>query len=175
MFRGEEIHKLGPDTYKIVHGAFTTCVQPTPRWEMVAGSVTFKVNDHALLTNSVLRVKGVPVMYLPIFYYPVQEDDRATGFLLPIYGTSTIRGQSLSNAFFWAINRSQDATFTYDWLLEDRSGLGGEYRYQLGRRQSRATRDRPLPERARTTHYQPGWVDLLTSAGSATTSITRQR
>ena len=35
MFRGEEIHKLGPDTYRIVHGAFTTCVQPTPRWEMV--------------------------------------------------------------------------------------------------------------------------------------------
>ena len=34
-----------------------------------------------------LRVKGVPVMYLPIFYYPVQEDDRATGFLMPVYGT----------------------------------------------------------------------------------------
>ena len=51
MFRGEEIHKLAPDTYKIVHGAFTTCVQPTPRWEMVAGSVTLKVNDHALMTN----------------------------------------------------------------------------------------------------------------------------
>ena len=73
MFRGDEVHKLGPDTYKIVHGAFTTCVQPTPRWEMVGGSVTLKLDDHAFLTNSTLRVKGVPVMYLPAFYYPVQE------------------------------------------------------------------------------------------------------
>ncbi len=132
MFRGEEIHKLAPDTYKIVHGAFTTCVQPTPRWEMVAGSVTLKVNDHALMTNSILRVKGVPVMYLPIFYYPVQDDDRATGFLLPMYGASTIRGQSLSNAFFWAINRSQDATFTHDYYSKTGQGVGGEYRYELG-------------------------------------------
>jgi len=132
MFRGEEIHKLGPETYKIVHGAFTTCVQPTPRWEMVAGSVTLKVNDHALMTNTLLRVKGVPVMYLPIFYYPIQEDDRATGFLLPTYGASTIKGQSLSNAFFWAINRSQDATFTHDYYSKTGQGVGGEYRYELG-------------------------------------------
>jgi len=132
MFRGEEVHKLGPDTYKIVHGAFTTCVQPTPRWEMVAGSVTLKVDDHALMTNSILRVKGVPVMYLPVFYYPIQDDDRATGFLLPMYGVSTIRGQSLSNAFFWAINRSQDATFTHDYYSKTGQGFGGEYRYELG-------------------------------------------
>ena len=132
MFRGEEIHKLGPDIYKIVHGAFTTCVQPTPRWEMVAGSVTLKVDDHALMTNALLRVKGVPVMYLPIFYYPVQEDDRATGFLIPVYSTSTIHGQALSNAFFWAISRSQDATFTYDWYSKTGQGYGGEYRYELG-------------------------------------------
>ena len=132
MFRGEEVHKLGPDTYKIVHGAFTTCVQPTPRWEMVAGSVTLKVDHHALMTNSILRVKGVPVMYLPVFYYPIQDDDRATGFLLPMYGVSTIRGQSLSNAFFWAINRSQDATFTHDYYSKTGQGFGGEYRYELG-------------------------------------------
>jgi LPS-assembly protein len=131
-FRGEEIHKLGPDTYKIVRGAFTTCVQPTPRWELVAGSVTLKVDDHALLTNAILRVKGVPLMYLPIFYYPVQEDDRATGFLIPTYGTSTVRGQSISNAFFWAISRSQDATFMHDWYSKTGQGFGSEYRYELG-------------------------------------------
>src|SRR5262245_7485159 len=131
-FRGDEIHKVGPNRYKIVRGAFTTCVQPTPRWEMVAGSVSFTVNDHAFLTNSVLKVKGVPLMYLPIFYYPIEEDDRSTGFLIPIYGTSRIAGQSLSNAFFWAINRSSDATFMHDWYSKTGQGVSGEYRYQLG-------------------------------------------
>ena len=35
-FYGETIEKLGPRTYKITKGGFTTCVQPTPRWEMVS-------------------------------------------------------------------------------------------------------------------------------------------
>ena len=56
----------------------------------------------------------MPVFYLPVFYYPIHKEDRATGFLIPIYGSSTIRGQTLSNAFFWAINRSQDATLYHD-------------------------------------------------------------
>ena len=64
----------------------------------------------------VLRVKGVPLLYLPVIYYPMQDDDRATGFLLPTYGTSTLRGQAISNGFFWAIDRSQDATFFHDWF-----------------------------------------------------------
>ena len=120
-----------PKKYKIVDGAFSTCVQPTPRWEVVSGSATLNLDDYALLKNSVFRVKGVPVMYLPIFYYPIQEDDRATGFLLPTYGTSTLRGQSLSNAFFWAISRSQDATFVHDWFSKAGQQMGGEYRYIL--------------------------------------------
>ena len=60
---------------------------------------------------------------MPIFYYPVQKDDRATGFLIPTYGSSTIRGQSLSNAFFWAISRSQDLTLLHDWYSHDGPGL----------------------------------------------------
>src|SRR4029079_13870652 len=79
--------------------------------------------------NTVLRVKGVPVIYLPWVYYPIQDDDRATGFLLPTYGTSTLRGQAISNAFFWAIGRSQDATFFHDWFTRAGQGAGLEYRY----------------------------------------------
>ena len=129
MFRGREIHKLGPKKYKVVDGAFTTCVQPTPRWQVVSGDATISLDDYALLKNSVFRVKGVPLMYLPIFYYPIQEDDRATGFLIPTYGTSTYRGSSWSNAFFWAISRSQDATIVHDWFSKAGQQVGGEYRY----------------------------------------------
>jgi LPS-assembly protein len=130
-FYGETVEKLGPTKYKISRGGFTTCVQPTPRWELVAGSVTLNLDDYALLTNAVFKIKGVPMMYLPVFYYPIQEDDRATGFLIPTYGTSTGKGQTISNAFFWAIGRSHDATFTHDWLSKAGSGMGGEYRYVL--------------------------------------------
>ena len=130
-FRGVELHKVGPKKYRIVNGAFSTCVQPTPRWEISSGSFTINLDDYALLRNAVFRVKGVPLMYLPAFYYPIQEDDRATGFLMPTYGSATLRGQTISNFFFWAINRSHDATIYHDWMTKAGQQVGSEYRYVL--------------------------------------------
>ena len=128
-FYGETIEKLGPRRYRLTGGAFTTCVQPTPRWEVTSKTVTINLEDYAYARNTLLKVKGVPVLYLPAIYYPIQGDDRATGFLLPSYGTSTLRGQAITNGFFWAIDRSQDATFVHDWYTQAGWGTGGEYRY----------------------------------------------
>jgi LPS-assembly protein len=99
---------------------------------VTSGSVVLNLDDYAIANNTVLGVKGVPVFYLPLLYYPIRSDQRATGFLLPTYGASTLRGQSLSNAFFWAINRSQDATFFHDWFTHTGMGEGSEYRYVAG-------------------------------------------
>jgi LPS-assembly protein len=131
-FYGTTVEKVAERKYRITRGGFTTCVQPTPRWELTSGTVTLNLDDYALLTNTVLRVKGVPVFYLPVAYYPMQEDQRSTGFLLPTYGASTLSGQKLSNAFFWAISRSQDATFLHDWYTRTGQGVGVEYRYVAG-------------------------------------------
>jgi LPS-assembly protein len=128
-FWGSTIEKLGPKTYRITHGGFTTCVQPTPRWELVSNSAIVTLDDHALMKNTLLMVKNVPVFYLPIMYYPINKEDRATGFLTPQYGTSSIRGQTISNAFFWAIDRSRDATFYGDYFSKTGYGYGGEYEY----------------------------------------------
>ncbi len=130
-FYGQQIQKVGSDKYRITKGWFTTCVQPTPRWEIVSGTATLRLDHYVMLRNAVVEVKNVPVFYLPMLYYPIQEDDRATGFLLPMYGSSQATGSSISNAFFWAINRSQDATFFHDWMFSRGNGLGAEYRYLL--------------------------------------------
>ena len=128
-FHGELIEKLGPQKYRLTRGGFTTCVQPEPRWEIVSESVVLNLREYAVARHMVLRVKGVPLFYLPILYYPIREEERSTGFLMPTYGTSTLRGGSLSNAFFWAISRSQDATFFHDWYTRVGKGMGAEYRY----------------------------------------------
>jgi len=107
-------------------------VQPTPRWELQSDSITLHLDDYAYLRNAIFKVKNVPLMYLPVFYYPIQEDNRATGFLIPIYGVTSARGQSITNQFFWAIDRSQDATFEHDWFSKTGQQVGGEYRYVMG-------------------------------------------
>lgn len=128
LFYGELIEKIGYRKYRITKGGFTTCVQANPRWIITSNSVVVNVNHYAMLKNAVMKVKGVPILYLPVVYYPINKDDRATGFLLPMYGTSSLRGQTLSNAFFWAFNRSQDATFMVDWFSKTGYGFGTEYR-----------------------------------------------
>src|SRR5918994_4532438 len=92
-------------------------------------TVTLPLEKRGGLTNMVLKVKDVPVFYLPGMYYPINKEDRATGFLLPIYGSSDIKGQTLNNAFFWAINRSQDATLYHNFYSKTGQSFGGEYRY----------------------------------------------
>ena len=131
-FWGELIEKTGTRSYRLTNGGFTSCIQPTPRWEVQATSVDIDLDERARLRNMLLLVKGVPLFYLPYMYYPVQDEDRATGFLMPTYGASTVQGPSISNAFFWAINRSHDATIFHDWLTTTGQGTGGEYRYVLG-------------------------------------------
>jgi LPS-assembly protein len=150
-FRGETLEKIGDRRYKITHGGFTTCLQPTPRWELTSGTVILSLDHYALLTNSLFRVKGLPILYLPIIYYPINKEGRSTGILMPMYGSSSLKGTTLNNAFFWAISRSQDATFLYDWFSKTGQGFGADYRYVASPSSSGNVRFYMLREKAITT------------------------
>jgi len=128
-FWGDALIKTGDRTYRLVNGGFTSCVQATPRWDMGGTSGSVTLEKHVLLKNAVLFVKDVPLFYLPVVYYPINKEGRATGFLMPNFGSSTVSGFTLSNAFFWAIDRSQDATFFHDYYKNTGQGYGAEYRY----------------------------------------------
>ena len=167
-FWGEIIERIGPRTYRLTRGGFTSCVQPTPRWEVKASGVTINLDEYAVLRNAVLTVKGVPMFYLPAMYFPIQEEGRATGVLMPTYGASTIRGQSLSNAFFWAINRSHDATIFHDWFTATGQGVGAEYRYVFGPRSQGNARTYLLNE------HETAIVDQF-GAGTGETTIPGRR
>jgi LPS-assembly protein len=132
VFFGEVIEKIGNKKYKITNGGFSACEQPTPRWDLNAGTVILNVDHYTVLRDAVFRVKGVPMLYTPILYFPTKEDGRATGFLIPTYGVSLLRGQTIHNAFFWAMSRWQDMTFLYDWFSKTGTGGGGEYRFNRG-------------------------------------------
>jgi LPS-assembly protein len=172
-FYGETIEKIGPKTYRITRGGFTTCVQPTPRWEMTGSTVTLTLEKRAVMTNMLLKVKDVPVFYLPAMYYPINKEDRATGFLIPIYGQSDIKGQTLSNRFFWAINRSQDATLYHSYYSKTGQSFGAEYRYVQSGASSGNVQTSVVREHDSTTYVEsdgtetvvPG-IDSFTVTGS---------
>jgi LPS-assembly protein len=106
-------------------------VQPTPRWEIVTNNATLRLDHYATLKNAVVTVKDVPVFYLP---YPLLPDPEGRScHRLPAADVRLVaaQGSTISNAFFWAINRSMDATLFHDWMFSRGSGMGAEYRYLL--------------------------------------------
>jgi len=129
QFKGEKFERIGPETYRITDGAFSTCDQPTPRWILTGSNGTVVLNKRVVLKNAVLKVKDVPLLYLPFIYYPINKENRATGFLMPSYGASQVHGSGISNAFFWAMKRYMDSTFYHTWSSKSGNTFAGDYRY----------------------------------------------
>jgi len=127
----KRIERVDGDTYRIQGGTFTSCAQPTPRWSFSASSARLEVEDKIVARNVVFRVKQVPAFYMPYFMYPIQSDQRSTGFLFPHFGYSSFRGFNVGTGFFWAMGRSFDQTFYVDDYSKFGYGLGHEFRYML--------------------------------------------
>ncbi len=128
-FEGRVLTKTGPKSFTLTDGTLTTCVQATPRWEMQMSKGTIVLEKRAILRNMVLKVKNVPLMYVPFMYYPINKEGRSTGFLMPSYSTDAVAGSGIDNAFFLVMGRSADTTFTHKWSSKSGHTLGSEFRY----------------------------------------------
>src|SRR5262245_40648083 len=82
-FFGEKVEKVGPKKYRITNGGMSTCVQPTPRWDLHADTVVLNIDHYTVLRDAVLSVKGVPMFYLPVMYFSNNVDDRAHDIIIP--------------------------------------------------------------------------------------------
>lgn len=131
-FVAETMEEIGNGDVIIERGAFTTCSQPTPRWNFTATRAVVRPQQRVWLRNVSFRVKNVPFLYLPFLYYPLRknQDERKTGFLMPRYSNSDVRGHLVSQSFYWAINRSMDATLSVDHYTKAGTGYGVEYRHR---------------------------------------------
>lgn len=115
-FTGRVVEQTGPEEYVLHHGSVTSCELPHPKWTFNAEKIILRVGGSARIHQATFRLKGVPVFYLPYAAPPVEQLGRQTGFLIPNFGTSSSKGTILGDSFYWAINRSMDATFGAEYL-----------------------------------------------------------
>ncbi|HEY7510150.1 MAG TPA: LPS assembly protein LptD, partial [Vicinamibacteria bacterium] len=131
FIEAKRIERVEPGVYEIEGGKFTSCAQPTPRWSFSATDATIRVDDKITARNVVMKVKQVPAFYMPFFMYPIQEDQRSSGFLFPRFGPDALRGFMVGTGFFWAMGRSFDQTFYFENYSKFGQGYGHEFRYTL--------------------------------------------
>jgi LPS-assembly protein len=126
--RGEEIERVGEDTYRVRKGSFTTCNGDWPAWRFTAQESLVTLEEYMTAKGATFEVKNVPLLYSPYLILPVRTQ-RQSGFLFPGIGYSNVAGLELKNAYFWAISKNMDATFYLDLGTEKGVGEGLEYRY----------------------------------------------
>jgi lipopolysaccharide assembly outer membrane protein LptD (OstA) len=131
-YEARSVERLDGEVYQLYKAWVTSCTQPTARWGFNCTKANFKRDDYIEMWSPVLRIKKVPVFWLPYMRYPLDQD-RATGFLFPNAGYNGQKGFHISQAFFWAIRRNMDATFNLDYFSLRGVGAAGEYRYRFPR------------------------------------------
>ena len=114
-FSGKVVEKTSPDHYVVYNGSITTCELPHPKWKFQARKVVVDVGGNASIYHSDFLLHGFPIFYFPYATHPIAREARHSGFLVPTAGRSSTKGNVVGDSFYWAINRSIDAT------------LGGEY------------------------------------------------
>ncbi len=110
LLRADDIVRTGPNRYRAEGARLTPCDCAVPDYELTARSADIEPGEGAILYWSMLRVKEVPVLPLPLLYLPLSE--RRTGFLVPRWGQGTNSGFYLEEPFFLVLGRSWDTTFT---------------------------------------------------------------
>jgi len=128
---GEEIEKVGEETFHISRGTFTTCEGESPSWKFGAKNLDVTLGRYASAKHVLFYLKDIPVLYFPYILFPVKTE-RESGFLIPRVGYSEKRGAELSLAYYQVMARNMDATFYLDYLSELGLGKGLEYRYIFG-------------------------------------------
>lgn len=113
----------------IDNGVFTRCEPGVNSW-VVAGKqiVLNQQTGRGTARNVTLRVKDVPVMYVPWISFPI-NDNRATGFLAPILGSTRDGGLDAAIPYYLNLAPNSDATITPRIQVDRGVMLGAEGRY----------------------------------------------
>lgn len=131
IFEGKQLSKLSTDEYLVEEASFTSCANCPETWLFSGTRIRAQLGGYAFIKNSILKVGGINVFWLPYLIVPLKSD-RQTGLLTPEFEVSDYGGATLGQSFFWAIDRSQDATFGLKLYEKRGAKTLLNYNYALG-------------------------------------------
>ena len=125
-FQGKWAERMG-DRYILYNGFLTNCRIPHPWWKLVGPRFVVVPGESAKAYRSVFLLRKFPLFFTPFFYKSLQKVPRRSGLLMPNIGHSSVRGFMAGGGFFWAVNRSYDATYH----LQDYTARGFAHHLEL--------------------------------------------
>src|SRR5215213_897465 len=133
-FTADRVEKISLDTIVASNVQVTACDEDVPKWSFHASKAKIKTGDRVYIYGPKLKLKDVPVFYLPYASVSIKPRDRASGFLTPTFGGSGAKGARLSTAYYQTLGRSADFTFRSDIYTQRGLGFGGDLRTRANSR-----------------------------------------
>ncbi|WP_169051504.1 LPS assembly protein LptD [Neptunomonas sp. XY-337] len=116
-------------TITITDGTYTQCPPGVESWQVAASEIQLdQASGFGRAENATLRLGNVPVLYVPIFYFPI-DDKRLSGFLYPSIRYTSSEGLELSTPYYFNIAPHMDDTLTPRYFEKRGLMLENEFRY----------------------------------------------
>jgi LPS-assembly protein len=124
-----ELRFTGPQKYEATDARYTTCVAPREDWYLRIDELEVdQTRSVGIGHGATLSFLGAPVAYSPWVSFPL-SNERKTGFLTPIFGSSGSRGFEVLAPYYLNLAPNYDATLTPRLMTKRGIALGGQFRY----------------------------------------------
>ncbi len=132
----DEAIRLNKDSMALNKAVFTVCdicaadgEPEVPTWSIEASQV-IQDHEHKLIfyKNAVVRVKGLPVLYTPVFWHTDPTAKRGSGFLAPQIGVDSRRGFTYEQPYLFVLSPYSDLVVAPQFNTNVSSFLNTELR-----------------------------------------------
>ena len=125
-----EIIGLGEETgINLIESSFTSCPVDDEVWRIQASNIKITPNQsRGVIKHARFYIKDVPVLYLPYFSFPINEE-KQSGVLYPSISNNSSTGISVEQPIYWNIAPNYDLTFSPRLMTERGLQLKTEFRY----------------------------------------------
>jgi len=155
------------------NASYTTCRrEPGPSWmpDWIIRAASISIDneeDIGQAESAVLSFKGVPILPVPAFTFPL-SNRRKSGLLPLTFGIDNVNGVEVTVPYYWNIAPNRDATLTPSLMSKRGIDLGADFRYLESNYQGEAK-----------VNYMPGdklrdmsrWGYSLTHSGAFATGL----
>ena len=101
-FEAEEVRRLDMRTYYIEHSWLTVCEPDKPSWKFSTTHATLHVDQTVAMLNANFQLFRLPLFYFPYASVPAGRNLRKSGFLIPEFADTSVKGFVFGDGYYWA-------------------------------------------------------------------------
>jgi LPS-assembly protein len=125
----EIAHIAGKKNYTFDAATYTTCPAGQDDWLLRTSRLDIdRTAQVGVAHHARVEFKGVPILYTPWMDFPL-NDDRRSGFLGPVFGSTNKGGSELTLPYYWSIAPNYDATISPRMIAKRGTQFNNEFRY----------------------------------------------